>query len=150
MPSKHPFNEGQDYCRMLTLEHSAILLTCISDNWSWKPIFGLFESGQFTQFLLFTKIPKSMTLINLWQMYNIPIQVLAFQKSWRSFSPIIVCILAHCMLPFWTSKACTCIFILLALIVNIWTVIFHHLTHASSEDVAWSFESTWLVHVMLW
>ena len=27
-------------------------------------------------------------------------QVLAFQKSWRSFSPIIVCILAHCMLPF--------------------------------------------------
>ena len=28
------------------------------------------------------------------------LQVLAFQKSWRSFSPIIVCILAHCMLPF--------------------------------------------------
>ena len=27
-------------------------------------------------------------------------QVLAFQKSWRSFSPIIVCILAHCMHPF--------------------------------------------------
>ena len=27
-------------------------------------------------------------------------QVLAFQKSWRLFSPIIVCILAHCMLPF--------------------------------------------------
>ena len=39
-------------------------------------------------------------------------QVLAFQKSWRSFSPIIVCILAHCMLPFWTSRACTCRFIL--------------------------------------
>ena len=28
------------------------------------------------------------------------LQVLAFQKSWRSFSPIVVCILAHCMLPF--------------------------------------------------
>ena len=28
------------------------------------------------------------------------VQVLAFQKSWRSFSPIIVCILAHCMLTF--------------------------------------------------
>ena len=28
------------------------------------------------------------------------LQVLAFQRSWRSFSPIIVCILAHCMLPF--------------------------------------------------
>ena len=27
-------------------------------------------------------------------------QVLAFQKSWRSLSPIIVCILAHCILPF--------------------------------------------------
>ena len=28
------------------------------------------------------------------------IQILAFQKSWGSFSPIIVCILARCMLPF--------------------------------------------------
>ena len=28
------------------------------------------------------------------------LQVLAFQKNWRSLSPIIVCILAHCMLPF--------------------------------------------------
>ena len=27
-------------------------------------------------------------------------QVLAFQKSWRSFSPIIVCILAQCLLLF--------------------------------------------------
>ena len=27
-------NEGQNYCRMLPLEHSAILLTCIMDNWS--------------------------------------------------------------------------------------------------------------------
>ena len=25
-------NEGRKYCRMLPLEHSAILLTCISDN----------------------------------------------------------------------------------------------------------------------
>ena len=25
---------------------------------------------------------------------------ISFLKSWRSFSPIIVCILAHCMLPF--------------------------------------------------
>ena len=24
----------------------------LSDNWSWKPIFGLFESGSFTQELL--------------------------------------------------------------------------------------------------
>ena len=24
----------------------------LRDNWSWKPIFGLFESGRFTQVLL--------------------------------------------------------------------------------------------------
>ena len=36
------------------LEHFAVLLTCIiSDNWSWKPIFGPFESGRFTQVLLY-------------------------------------------------------------------------------------------------
>ena len=26
-----------------------------SDNWSWKTIFGLFESGSFTQVLLYLK-----------------------------------------------------------------------------------------------
>ena len=25
----------------------------LSDNWSWKPIYGLFESGRFTQVLLY-------------------------------------------------------------------------------------------------
>ena len=25
----------------------------LSDNWSWKPIFGLFESGRFTQVVLY-------------------------------------------------------------------------------------------------
>ena len=41
------------------LEHSTILLlTCIKryvifDNWVRKPIFGLFESGRFTQVLLY-------------------------------------------------------------------------------------------------
>ena len=25
----------------------------LSHNWSWKPIFGLFESGRFTQVLLY-------------------------------------------------------------------------------------------------
>ena len=33
---------------------SIALLTCIiSNNWSWKPTFGLFESGRFTQVLLY-------------------------------------------------------------------------------------------------
>ena len=26
----------------------------LSNNWSWKPIFGLFESGHFTQVLLYS------------------------------------------------------------------------------------------------
>ena len=25
----------------------------LNDNWSWKPIFGLFKSGRFTQVLLY-------------------------------------------------------------------------------------------------
>ena len=29
----------------------------LSDNWSWKPIFGLFESGRFTQVLLYLYEP---------------------------------------------------------------------------------------------
>ena len=28
----------------------------LSDNWSWKPIFGLFESGRFTQVLLYLNL----------------------------------------------------------------------------------------------
>ena len=29
-------------------------LPALSDNWSWKPSFGLFESGRFTQVLLYS------------------------------------------------------------------------------------------------
>ena len=46
-------NEGRKYCRMLPLEHSAILLTCIKRSLGLKPIFGLFESGRVTQVLLY-------------------------------------------------------------------------------------------------
>ena len=54
---------GAKYCRML---HSAILLTCISNNWSWKPIYCLFESGHFTQGLQYTyKIYRMVRLKNL-------------------------------------------------------------------------------------
>ena len=28
----------------------------LSDNWSWKPVLGLFESGRFTQVLLYVRI----------------------------------------------------------------------------------------------
>ena len=48
---KWKLNEGWKYCRMLPSELSAILLTWLSDKWSWKPICALYESGRFTQFL---------------------------------------------------------------------------------------------------
>ena len=38
---------------LLQGEHSAILWPALSDNWSWKPICGLIESGRFTQVLLY-------------------------------------------------------------------------------------------------
>ena len=33
----------------------AVFLTSLIDNWSWKPILGLLESGLFTQVLLYIK-----------------------------------------------------------------------------------------------
>ena len=30
----------------------------LSNNWSWKPIFGLFESGHFTKVLLYITPPQ--------------------------------------------------------------------------------------------
>ena len=44
-------NEGRKYCRMLQYFWPALC-----NNWSWKPIFGLFESGHFTQALLYLYI----------------------------------------------------------------------------------------------
>ena len=31
----------------------------LSDNWSWKPIYGLFESGRFTQVFLYSTVLES-------------------------------------------------------------------------------------------
>ena len=42
---KWGLNASQKYCRMVHLEHSAILVTCIKRYWSWKPMFSRFESG---------------------------------------------------------------------------------------------------------
>ena len=39
---------------MLPLEHSAILLACIKQQLVLKTICGLYESGHFTQVLLYT------------------------------------------------------------------------------------------------
>ena len=46
---KELFLGTENICGMsvnVPLERSAILLTCISDNWSWKPIFGLLFEWQ--------------------------------------------------------------------------------------------------------
>ena len=43
-------NGGQKYWRMLPLEY---FWPALSDNWSWKPMFLLFESGHFRQVLLY-------------------------------------------------------------------------------------------------
>ena len=76
-------------------------------------LIGLFKYPQHMFWLRNNKNNFPLrTLILRMSMRPIIQQVLAFQKSWRSFSPIIVCILAHCVLPFWTSRACTCRFIL--------------------------------------
>ena len=32
------------------------LWPALSDNWSWRPIFGLFESGRFTRVLLYVAL----------------------------------------------------------------------------------------------
>ena len=46
---------GQNYCRM---EHSAILLTCISNHMSLRPLFCLFLSGRLRQVSLY--IPSQL------------------------------------------------------------------------------------------
>ena len=40
----------------------------LSANWSWKPIFGLFESGRFTQVLLYIHnfILKQFVYLDVW------------------------------------------------------------------------------------
>ena len=48
---------------------------------------------------------------------------ISFSKSWLSFSPIIVCILMNCMLPFRAFRDCPCSFVL-ALIINVRAVTF--------------------------
>ena len=45
-------NEVGKYCRMLSLEHSAILLTCIKQQSVLKPILVFFLSGHLRQILL--------------------------------------------------------------------------------------------------
>ena len=40
----------------------------LNDNWSWKPIFDYFESGRFTQFLLYRKRLKQCDKINIFSL----------------------------------------------------------------------------------
>ena len=41
----------------LMVKSIAEFLPALSDNWSWKPIFALFESGHFRQVLLYSSRP---------------------------------------------------------------------------------------------
>ena len=45
-------NEGQKICKMLPWSILQYFWPAWSDKWSWKPIFGLFESSRFRQVLL--------------------------------------------------------------------------------------------------
>ena len=56
------------------------LLPALSDNWSWKPIFGLFESGRFRQVLLYVQL-KTIHHLNLKLFGSLGIlQVLSFSN----------------------------------------------------------------------
>ena len=68
-------------CSIITLLHSAILFKfspALSDNWSWKPIFGLFESGCFTRFTIFIFYSRMAT-------YVIPFSVRRLASNCRRF-----------------------------------------------------------------
>ena len=43
----------------------------LSKNWSWKPIFGLFESGSFTQVLLYNLVGLDAYIL-VWTFIYIP------------------------------------------------------------------------------
>ena len=49
---------GWQYCRMVPSEHSALLLTCIKQKSFLKNILGPFESGRFTQVLLYRPLVR--------------------------------------------------------------------------------------------
>ena len=49
-------NADQKYCKMLPWSILQYFWPALSENWSWKPIFRLFESGLLTQVLLHSKI----------------------------------------------------------------------------------------------
>ena len=47
---------------------------CKSGNWSWNPIFGLFESDRFTQVLLFCWTIIASGCFDIWWIFTIPIR----------------------------------------------------------------------------
>ena len=107
----------------LSLSHwypgSGVVLDCI-DSWSLHHYLLLFHNW-FWKF----KVPRNFgnwkypmrvhswvrtegvdLLLDLHAGNNYYETSISFQKSWRSFNLIIICIHAHCMLQFWTSRAC--------------------------------------------
>ena len=78
MPSKHPFTfERKSYRDAVCNERQDNSQKSGCINHSYARIFQVMTTS----------------------VRRIVIQVLAFQKSWRSFSPITVCIIIHVPLP---------------------------------------------------
>ena len=42
----------------------------LSNNWPWKPIFGLFESGRFAQVLLYFLLKGYFLVLYIWPMHT--------------------------------------------------------------------------------
>ena len=83
----------EKYCRMLPLEHTAMLLICIkqalSDNRSWKTIFIFFLSGRLRQVLLyfFFVFLYEINILYFFLLWNI--RELSPFLSWKkSFLPV--------------------------------------------------------------
>ena len=54
----------------------------LSNNWSWKPSFRLFESSRFTQVLLYIVFPFIDSLFgNFFKMINCPNELILYAKG---------------------------------------------------------------------
>ena len=63
-------SEGRKYCRMLPLEHSAILLTCIKQQLVLTFKLWSNESDRFTQILLYMFVNQSLPALDMCYLVN--------------------------------------------------------------------------------
>ena len=53
----------------------------LSDNWSWKPIFRLFEGGHFTQVLLYSQVKTHVQTVC--EPYELNIDFYSFDSGFK-------------------------------------------------------------------